>query len=227
MTILWALARAEEVPEGDAWLGPRERSVQEALRIPKRRSDWRMGRLAAKRLLTDLVGVHAFHRIQVVAADDGAPEAFVDGLPLDVSLSISHRGDLAVAATRRGGRVGCDLERVEPRTARFIGDYFTKSEREAIDRAEPSLRVRQVALTWSAKESALKALRVGLRRDTRRVEVAFAEPGAKGDVWSDLVVTLSPENRSLRGRWRQLGGSVLTIVEDPTPSDVARHDEER
>lgn len=227
MTILWALARGGEVPGGDAWLGPKERAVQEGLRVPKRRSDWRMGRLAAKRLLTDLVGVQAFERIQVIAAADGAPEAFVDGFPLDLSVSISHRGDLAAAATRRGGRVGCDLERIEPRTERFIEDYFTNSECGAIARAEPSLRVRQVALTWSAKESALKALRVGLRRDTRRVEVAIADAGAKGDVWSELVVTLIPENRSLRGRWRQLGDSVLTIVEDPAPSDVARHDEER
>lgn len=227
MTILWALARGDEVPDGDAWLGPKERVVQEALRVPKRRSDWRMGRLAAKRLLTDLVGVQAFERIEVVAADDGAPEAFVDGFPLDLSLSISHRGDLAAAATRRGGRVGCDLERVEPRTQRFIEDYFTESERGAIEQTEASLRVRHVALTWSAKESALKALRVGLRRDTRRVDVAVADPGATGDVWSELVVTLSPENRSLRGRWRQLADSVLTIVEDPVPSHVARHDEQR
>ena len=227
MTILWALARGEEVPEGDAWLGPKERAVQQTLRVPKRRSDWRMGRLAGKRLLRDLVGVHALERIQIVAANDGAPEAFVDGFPLEVSLSISHRGDLAAAATRRGGRIGCDIERIEPRTERFIEDYFTQSEREAITRTGANVRVRHVALTWSAKESALKALRVGLRRDTRRVEVAIADPCADGDLWSELVVKLSPENRSLRGRWRQLGDSVLTIVEDPTPSHVARHDEER
>jgi 4'-phosphopantetheinyl transferase len=227
MTVLWSLSRADALPAGDDWLGPSERAVQANLKFPKRRAEWRLGRHAAKRLLTDLVGVQAFDRIQIIAAEDGAPEAVVDGFPLEVSLSISHRDGIAAAAITRHGRVGCDLEAIEPRTARFVEDYFTRSGCEAIVQSPPRLRDRHVALTWSAKESALKVLRTGLRRDTRSVEVEIHDPSARGDVWSPLEVTISPGTRRFAGRWRQLESWVLTVVNDDFSSGVARHDEKR
>ena len=124
MTVLWSLSRADLLPAGDDWLGPDERAVQAKLRFAKRRSEWRLGRLAAKRLLTDLVGVQAFDRIQIIAAEDGAPEAIVDGYPLEISLSISHRDGIAAAAISRQGRVGCDLEAIERRTSAFRRRLF-------------------------------------------------------------------------------------------------------
>jgi 4'-phosphopantetheinyl transferase len=65
-------------------------------------------------------------------------------------------------------------------------------------------------LIWSAKESALKVLRTGLRRDTRSVEVGFpAEQSVDG--WQPLVVR-TEEGRDLPGWWRQYGEFLLTVV---------------
>jgi len=222
MTVRWLSIRGTSVPPGDTWLGPVERAAHEGLTVPKRRSDWRLGRYAAKRLLADWVGVQALDRIQIIAAEDGAPEAHVDESPIDVSLSISHREGLAVAAIHEsGGRIGCDLELVEPRTPRFIEDYFTELERDLVSQTPAPLRHRHVALTWSAKESALKLLRTGLRRDTRSIEVEVDDPLGEGDSWAPLRVRLRTEERAYPGRWRRIDSWVLTLVME-SDSSIAR-----
>jgi 4'-phosphopantetheinyl transferase len=212
MTVRWLLLGASAIPEGDGWLGAEERKVLAGLRFPKRRSEWRLGRYAAKRALSAFVGVDALDRIQVIAAEDGAPEAYVDGTKLDSGISISHREGRAACAIAPGAQLGCDLEAVEPRTPRFVKDFFTERERVEVEKAAASDRDRLVALTWSAKESALKALRVGLRRDTRSVEVEIdvletTEPG-----WHPLRARVSPEGRTFEGCWREEEGFVLTVV---------------
>jgi 4'-phosphopantetheinyl transferase len=110
--------------------------------------------------------------------------------------------------------VGCDLEVVEQRSRRFVNDFFTDRERAAVQRTPSAHRDRHVALTWSAKESALKVLRVGLRRDTRRVEVEIEDPEATEENWHPLRVTVSPERRCFHGWWHQDEDLVLTVVCD-------------
>jgi hypothetical protein len=69
-------------------------------------------------------------------------------------------------------------------------------------------------LVWSAKESALKALGVGLRLDTREIEVELPG-GDSSNGWHPLVVRC-PE-QVLRGWWRPDADRVITIVADPPP----------
>jgi 4'-phosphopantetheinyl transferase len=214
MTIRWMLLRATALPEGDDWLGPQERKVQSELRLPKRRSEWRLGRFVAKRALASFAGIDRLDRIEVIAAADGAPDAFIDGRGIDTSISISHREDAAACAINPSGRVGCDLEAIEPRSARFVNDFFTEREREAVQATPSAVRDRRVALTWSAKESALKVLRVGLRRDTRSVEVEIEDPKAAENGWHPLRATVSPERQCFHGWWHQDEDVVLTIVCD-------------
>ena len=227
MTIEWLMTRAPSVPEGDAWLGPDERQAQTRLKIEKRRSEWRLGRFAAKQLVSRVTNVDELDRIQVIAAEDGAPEAFVDGEAVPVSLSITHRDGVAACVCTKGARVGCDLEAVEPRTQRFINDFFTDRERDAVARTRATVHDRHVALVWSAKESALKVLRVGLRRDTRSVEVEIDDPAVEGPDWQPLAVVVRPENLTCSGWWRAGGDFVLTLVSDDPHLRVAGHDEER
>ncbi len=49
----------------------------------------------------------------------------------------------------------------------FVADYFAPEEQTLIAHSSPADRELMLALLWSAKESALKALREGLRLDTR------------------------------------------------------------
>ena len=227
MTIRWSLSRASAAPEGDDWLGPEERAAQAGLTLPKRRAEWRLGRYTAKSLVADLIGARRLEEIQVIAAKDGAPEAFVGGERLRMSLSISHRDGVAACAAAWNARVGCDLEVVEPRTPRFVSDFFTERERKVAYEVDDSLRDRYVALVWSAKESALKVLRAGLRRDTRSAEVEIEELAAPGADWSPLTVAVSPEDERFTGSWFQDRDVVMTIVCDDPALRVAGHDEKR
>jgi len=214
MTIRWMLLRASALPEGDDWLGANERKVLAGLKFPKRRSDWRLGRFVAKQALASFTGIDRLERVEIIADEDGAPDPFIDGQAIESSISISHREDAAACAIAPDAQVGCDLEAVEPRSTRFINDFFTGRERTAVQQTPSALRDRHVALTWSAKESALKVLRVGLRRDTRRVEVEIDDPEATEEGWHPLRVTVSPEGHRFRGWWRQDEDLVLTVVRD-------------
>ena len=50
---------------------------------------------------------------------------------------------------------------IEPRSDAFVADYFTIEEQALVARASAADRDRILALLWSGKESALKALREG------------------------------------------------------------------
>lgn len=222
MTVRWLLLSQSALPEGDEWLGPEERKVLRGLRFPKRRAEWRLGRFVAKNAVSSFAGIDDFNRIQIIGAEDGAPEAWIDGERADSGISISHRDRLAACVIAEGMPVGCDLEAVEPRSSRFVNDFFTERERMAVETTADAHRVRQVALTWSAKESALKVLRVGLRRDTRSVEVEIDDVEALEAGWHPLRATVSPEGQTFRGWWRQEDETVLTIVSDEeTQSSIA------
>lgn len=220
MTIRWRLLCASALPEGDDWLGPEEQRVLSGLRFPKRRAEWRLGRFAAKRVVTSSAGIDDLNRIQILAAEDGAPETWIDGHRIDSAISISHRQGQAACVIAQGVSVGCDLEAVEPRSSRFVNDFFTVRERRKLEATVDAHRDRHVALTWSAKESVLKVLRVGLRRDTRSVEVEIEDVGAEGIGWHPLRATVSPEGRSFRGWWRQEDALVLTVIGDAETTPI-------
>src|SRR3954464_319718 len=98
MTAGWLTRSSADVPAGDAWLGPRERAALAALHVAKRRADWRLGRWTAKAALAAFGVPGAPARREILAACDGAPEAWRDGERLGLSLSLSHRAGLALAA---------------------------------------------------------------------------------------------------------------------------------
>jgi 4'-phosphopantetheinyl transferase len=112
--------------------------------------------------------------------------------------------------------VGCDLELVEPRTPGFVRDVLTDAERRHVERADAVGRHDEAAnLLWSAKESALKLLGTGLRRDTGSVEVVVPDPApdAAAHGWGALRV-VAAGNGVLPGWWRRDGRFLLTVVAD-------------
>ncbi|MFL6307887.1 MAG: 4'-phosphopantetheinyl transferase family protein [Candidatus Sulfotelmatobacter sp.] len=209
--------REQDVPESNDWLGARERDHVRTLNFLKRRADWRLGRWAAKCAIASLqsIPLHAdlLATIQICPAASGQPEVFLHGSPADVTISISHRSGLAICAlVANSVRLGCDLEIVEPHSAAFVADYFTPEEQELIERAATTDRWRLVAMLWSAKESALKALHEGLRRDTRSVVVKPATLSC-GEAWSSIEVH-SIEGECFHGWWRERSGEVQAVVAD-------------
>lgn len=204
------------VPDGDDWLGSREQVVAGRLRVPKRRDDWRLGRYAAKRLLAPLAaigrGASELARIEILAAPDGAPSAHLDGEPWDLALSISHAGSRGLAACAPAGTaLGCDIECVEPRSPGFVDTFFGDKERSLCAEARDEELPLLANAIWSAKESVLKALRVGLRADTRTVEalpMGWADRDAR---WRPVVLHVAADIE-LCGWWHAHGDSVITLA---------------
>ena len=183
MDVYWLEQAQSDVPVENDWLSAGECDRLNAMRFPKRRADWRLGRWTAKRALS---------------------------LYLRCSWSILNLWQTSKYARRRPGRQRCLLRtsqrlRVFP-SATATALHFVRSRRSAqrwaaiwnssSPGATPSsptisppkskrwLRKRRAAdrpwlvtLLWSAKESALKALHEGLRLDTRSVTVSLIESG--------------------------------------------------
>jgi 4'-phosphopantetheinyl transferase len=148
------------------------------LHIPKRRDDWRLGRWTAKRAVARVLdlpnGDRPDQNIEIPADPSGAPRVLLRRRPVALSISLSHRDGVAACAIARSTiPLGCDLELIEPRSDAFIADYFTKDEQKLIALQSKDKRDEIITVLWSAKESALKALRVGLTVDTRSVSVCL------------------------------------------------------
>lgn len=200
--IHWDLRCAREHPGVAAGAPPPgllsapERVFFGRLRTPRRQQEWLLGRWAAKELCREFLkaqGREVPSEAVTVAPDaDGAPYVLIAGAgALPVTLSISHRDDHALVALVDAPHapLGADLEKVEPRGPGFLADYFTAAEQAAVQRAaEPD---RAVTEAWAVKEAALKAVRLGLRADTRRVEARPRPVGTPG--WTRATVTLELE----------------------------------
>ena len=126
-------------------VAPHERWLEPALaerlaRMPytKRREEARLGRWTAKSTIARALGLDPdradnLRGICIVNAADGAPEAIVEGQPLDGVIAMTDRADWAVCALLSGPcRIGCDLELAEPRSEAFVRDYFTSRERRQV-----------------------------------------------------------------------------------------------
>jgi 4'-phosphopantetheinyl transferase len=213
-TIAWLTCEDADVPPGDGWLGPAEVSYLASRRFPKRRSDWRLGRWTAKQALRAwLEHPPEPFELEIIAARDGAPEAWCSGRALPLLISLSHRdGRAACVVAPPGVRAGCDLETVEERSQAFLADYFTPGELAQLQKADPRRRTEAATVIWSAKESALKALRTGLRRDTRSVEVRLDTAPSSAAGWRRLQVADRLGGETFPGWWRRTGAQVLSVV---------------
>jgi 4'-phosphopantetheinyl transferase len=218
--MMWWLTHGEqEVPAGVDWLTPREQQGLAGFRYAKRRVEFLTRRWTAKRAVAMVLGrglsMAALAGVEIRHHPSGAPWVAVDGQPAAIDVSISDRAGWAVCLVGPpgglGGPLGIDLELVEPRSDAFVDDFFTADEVAGVRRL-PSGEARDEAanLIWSAKESALKVLKVGLRADTREVEVGFGQE-RRPDGWAPLAVT-GRDGSAFVGWWRRDGVFLLTLA---------------
>jgi 4'-phosphopantetheinyl transferase len=213
----WLTRSIADVPEDDGWLGRGERGVLAGLRFEKRRLDWRLGRFAAKAAVAVWLGPPA-GVVEIVAASDGAPEAFVGDDPVPVSLSLSHRGGRALAVVGEAGTaLGCDLELIEPRSRAFVADWLAPAEQALVADAGASERHLLINLLWTAKEAASKARREGLRLDPRHAVAKPAGIGSTTPGWRRLEVVWSDGGGRAAGWWRSEPDWVMAIAGEPAP----------
>jgi 4'-phosphopantetheinyl transferase len=220
MEVHWLEQTESDVPAGNDWLSVSEQARLDGLRFPKRRADWRLGRWTAKRAVAAYLNMPAFDedmaKIEIRAAPSGAPDLAIANSPARLAISLSHSAGVAFCGVAPfGTALGCDVEMMEPRSESFITDYFTLQEQALIARASPGDRSRIVTLLWSGKESAFKALRVGLRLDTRcAVVIPLGRIRNPVLTWYPLLVRVV-DGQTFNGWWRQAGDLIRTVVAAP------------
>jgi 4'-phosphopantetheinyl transferase len=225
MNVYWLEQVEADVPPNDGWLSEREAACLARMKFAKRRVDWRLGRWTAKCAVSEYLNLQCDPAtLEIRAAPSGAPEVFMGSQPAEVAISLSHRSGRAVCAVAPGGTaLGCDLELVEPRSSAFAADYFTAGEQLLVAQAAQGARDGLLALLWSGKESALKALGEGLRLDTRSVSVSLTSGMDAPDpnAWHPLRAAC--ENGPLfHGWWRRTNDLVRTMVAAPAPDRPIR-----
>ena len=232
MDVSWLEQTEADVLAENQWLGARESICLDAMRFPKRRTDWRLGRWTAKQAVAACLNlptdIRTLADIEVLAAPSGAPEVFLRHRPAQIAISLSHREGTALCTVAPAGTsFGCDLETIEPHSNAFIEDYCTSEEQALIARTPVEDRALIVSLVWSAKESSLKALQQGLRLDTRcvcvwlvdglprdtkeRHEFCLGPRASNPDGWHALRIQCS-SGPAYGGWWRCQDRFVRTIV---------------
>lgn len=216
--VSWLHRSLADVPADDRWLTAGERDVLARLAFAKRRRDWRLGRFTAKAVVGARLHVEP-GRVEVLADATGAPAARVDGSPVPLALSLSHRRERAIAVVAPTP-VGCDLEVVEPRSDAFVGEWLSPSEQELVRDAPADRRDLLANLVWTAKEASAKARAGGLRLNVRQAVVEPELAVVEGnDEWRPLRVAW-PEGVD-HGAWRSEPGWVMAVVSrGPHPGEV-------
>lgn len=231
-------------PAMPVWLDAREEARLARYRFTKRRTEYRLRRLAGKHAVAAWLDLPtdpaSLCRIGVLNRMSGAPYVEIDGQDAGFEVSLTDRAGAAVALLDRrepgagpSPVLGVDLELVEPRTAAFVADYFTAAERKWIAAYdEPDVAAN---LLWSATESALKVYRLGLRADTRWVEITIPADAEGADGWRPLTAAwvgpafddrftgaFGVPSTQLTGWWRRDGRFLLTLAAD-RPIEPPRH----
>ena len=150
--------------------GPERREFEA---LPEgRQTEWLNGRIAAKdavRALHFSRGDGPIFPIEVgISSDDVGRPVVSSPLAGDLSVSIAHKGPLAVALARDGLRPGIDIEIVEPRDDAFATRAFAEAELALLP---PTDRDGWLTRFWSAKEAAGKARGTGFDGEPRSLSV--------------------------------------------------------
>jgi phosphopantetheinyl transferase (holo-ACP synthase) len=149
-------------------LHPREAALLGDYRFTKRRSEYLTGRICAKMAITDFLQLHKMPAIplnhsdiEIANTESGRPDIRIHAASaavLEMDISISHSGNYGVALVT-GSRCGIDLQMRQASLLRVREKYCRTEENKVLASFLPEYNpVTRLALLWSAKEAAKKAL---------------------------------------------------------------------
>jgi 4'-phosphopantetheinyl transferase EntD len=159
-------------PEG-GWASAAVATSTQANKLPEAEKKAFSSRGTARRIADRLAGQAA--AVQALAPwKAGFPGRAPSGQPIlpGYSISISHQKGVGVAVALFGEDVpvGMDMESIEPRAAAWKSEWFSEAEQQLLENPEAE------SLAWSAKESVLKALGMGMALSPKEVLVEQLNP---------------------------------------------------
>ncbi|NJM97111.1 MAG: 4'-phosphopantetheinyl transferase superfamily protein [Phormidesmis sp. RL_2_1] len=170
-------------PEREVWYALPERG--------DRRTDWLLGRIAAKDALRQwadqvLQVALAPVDIEIRTTPAGKPYASCAALPQQAwpDLSISHSEGYAIASVALAGQqLGIDIERRSP-VLETMQPAFTKAEIQLLQNLSAEMQALAIQGLWCAKEAAAKAAGIGLQNAPQSWEITQYSPG-----FDQMIVT--------------------------------------
>ena len=163
-------ARTEDVLRDDSrrerarqWLSPADHVRHERYRFPADRDMFLVGRLMARALVGQALGVSP-HSWEWREGPRGRPELADPAARDRISFNLAHSAGLVVCAVSSVAVVGVDVEhRRRPRVdARMVRRYCAPCEVEDIERHGPDAWQDQFLKYWTLKEAYLKARGLGI-----------------------------------------------------------------
>lgn len=146
-----------------------------------RRVRFALGRMAARGLLADRLGITPLDVPLTIAQDDALDVA---GHAVQVSVSHGGRGPTARSIALIGDRpLGVDLEEIVPRREDLYRRILHTNEYGLLESLDLPHNEAQLLL-WSLKEAVLKGLRTGFRRPAKTVHLDDLA-GGKGHAHMD------------------------------------------
>jgi 4'-phosphopantetheinyl transferase len=151
-------------------LHPQEWEYYKSLKFEKRIKSYLIGRLAAKKAVSSLVGDKNLAKILIQAGIFTQPVTTYEEKQ-NIQVSISHRDDFSAAiAFPEAHPMGIDIERIIAEKNAVIERETTESEINLITTLPFSHEV-MLTLLWTAKEALSKVLRTGLMTPFKIYEV--------------------------------------------------------
>ncbi len=205
-----------------------ESDILAAFRFEKRRRDWLGGRLAAKRAVLRLAGSGVFgwcpestRAVEILPGPTREPQVQAPASrgPSELQVSISHSGQLAgaVACYRDDGRIGFDMERVEPVEPALYSLAFLPTEIQAIDSVPVPSQTSWVHAFWTAKEAVSKAIGTGLMTCLHDIELSLPVGPAPNETIPKCLLArvrmgFGVDDPLFTIHTHQIGGYVLSLA---------------
>jgi phosphopantetheinyl transferase len=165
-------------------LGPAERATWDGMQaLPKRRSEWLLGRIVAKEAVVQLLRASGYRTatpraVEIVSDPLGRPEVRCEAAPTgtDSVVTIAHTRGVAVALAGLGRDLllGIDIEPMLGKYPRFQYLAFTPEERQLVAGLDEGRRSEWYLRLWCAKEATGKALGRGLLDGLHAIRVEAA-----------------------------------------------------
>jgi phosphopantetheinyl transferase len=161
------------------WFTEEELAIANAFKLPKRREEWMLSRVAAKELAMRLRLADDPHRVGIAR-----PFLMIDGAASEWRVSLSHSSPYAAAAIAREP-IGIDVQTLRPFDERAAHLFLTDEETEMLCRTHVADRILHF---WCAKEAAWKQ-RSGELATLKQVHLQLLEESDRG-LRFDVVETV-------------------------------------
>lgn len=143
------------------WLSDSERLVYEGYTAHKRKRDYLLGRYAAKKAASVLLGESDYKKISILSGVFNQPVLYHHNNKHNIQVSITHAASKGAAiAFPETHPMGIDIEKVEGKLEGSLKSVMTNADlTQLYDHL--LLNVTGLTLAWSAKEALSKVLRTG------------------------------------------------------------------